>query len=58
MEGIGIYFLRKRDLSDQYQGGDKRKMQRKEVQQVQLTILIFLVKDWNNLTLRLFYSTV
>ena len=58
MEGIGIYFLRKRDLSDQYQGGDERKMQRKEVQQVQLTILIFLVKDWNNLTLRLFYSTV
>ena len=58
MEGIGIYFLRKRDLSDQYQGGDERKKQRKEVQQVQLTILIFLVKDWNNLTLRLFYSTV
>ena len=58
MEGIGIYFLRKRDLSDQYQGDDERKKQRKEVQQVQLTILIFLVKDWNNLTLRLFYSTV
>ena len=58
MEGIGIYFLRKRDLSDQYQGGDERKKQRKEVQQVQLTILIFLVKDWNNLTLRLFYLTV
>ena len=58
MEGIGIYFLRKRDLSDQYQGGDERKKQRKEVQQVQLTILIFLVKDWSNLTLRLFYSTV
>ena len=55
MEGIGIYFLRKRDLSDQYQGGDERKMQRKEAQQVQLTILIFLVKDWNNLTLRLFF---
>ena len=58
MEGIGIYFLRKRDLSDQYQGGDERKKQRKEVQQVQLTILIFLVKDRNNLTLRLFYLTV
>ena len=58
MEGIGIYFLRKRDLSDQYQGGDERIKQRKEVQQVQLTILIFLVKDWNNLTLRLFYLTV
>ena len=55
MEGIGIYFLRKRDLSDQYQGGDERIKQRKEVQQVQLTILIFLVKDWNNLTLRLFF---
>ena len=54
MEGIGKYFSKKRDLSDQSQGGDERKNV-KEVQQVKLTILMFLVKDWSQLIVRLYY---
>ena len=56
MESTGKYFSKKKDLSDQSQGGDERK-KLKEVQQVQLTILMFLVKDWSQVIVRLFYST-
>ena len=57
MEGIGKYFSKKRNLSDQSQGEDekKKKKYRKEVQQVLLTIPMFLVKDWSQLNVRLFY---
>ena len=57
MEGIGKYFSKKKYLSDQSQGDNERKKVKKGSQQVQLTILMFLVMDWSRMIVRLYYST-
>ena len=54
MEGIGIYFSKKRDISDQSQGGDERN---KVKERSSASSTDDLVKDWSQLIVRLFYST-
>ena len=57
MEGIGKYFSRKRDLSDQSQGGDERKKVKEGSSASSTDDTVFLVMDWSRLIERLYYST-
>ena len=57
MEGIGKYFSKKRDLSDQSQGGDERKKVKEGSSASSTDDTDFLVKDWSQLIVRLYYST-
>ena len=58
MEGIRKYFSKKkRDLSDQSQGGDERKKVKEGSSASSTDDTVFLVMDWSRLIERLYYST-
>ena len=57
MKGIGKYFSKKRDLSDQSQGGDERKKVKEGSSASSTDDTVFLVMDWSRLIERLYYST-